>query len=118
MSEDSQILRLRGVYKRFGGLKVIDDVSFDVPRGSRMALIGPNGAGKTTIFNLLTGIYPIDEGTMVVDGRDIAHERAKDRIAHGLSRSFQNIRLMPHLSTLENVMLGQHVRARGWRDGA
>ena len=107
------ILSFSGVEKNFGGLKVIDDVTLEVARGSRTALIGPNGAGKTTIFNLISGIYDIDAGSIVVDGVDIARIPARHRVRHGLSRSFQNIRLMPHLSTVENVMLGQHVRARG-----
>ena len=123
---DGAILSLAGVHKSFGGLKVIDDVSFDVPRGERSALIGPNGAGKTTIFNLISGVYDVDRGAIRVGGADITAIPARDRIAYGLSRSFQNIRLMPHLSTVENVMLGQHVRARslggllnplGWRPG-
>ncbi len=108
----SAVLTISGLNKSFGGLKVIDDVSFEVQRGSRTALIGPNGAGKTTVFNLMTGVYPIDGGTVVVDSTDVTHIPAKDRVVHGLSRSFQNIRLMPHLSTVENVMLGQHARAR------
>jgi branched-chain amino acid transport system ATP-binding protein len=85
-----------------------------VRRGSRTALIGPNGAGKTTVFNLLTGVYPIDDGTVVLDGMNISHVPSQDRVVHGMSRSFQNIRLMPHLSTIENVMLGQHARARSF----
>ena len=107
------ILSFAGVQKSFGGLLVIDDVTFEVERGSRCALIGPNGAGKTTVFNLICGIYDIERGRISLDGTDITRAPVRDRIAHGLSRSFQNIRLMPHLSTIENVMLGQHVRARG-----
>lgn len=106
------VLAIAGLQKSFGGLKVIDDVSFAVARGSRTALIGPNGAGKTTIFNLLTGVYPVDSGTVVLAGSDITDIPSKDRVVHGMSRSFQNIRLMPHLSTIENVMLGQHARAQ------
>jgi branched-chain amino acid transport system ATP-binding protein len=108
------VLKITGVHKSFGGLKVIDNVSLDVRRGSRTALIGPNGAGKTTVFNLLTGVYPIDDGTVVLDGMNISHVPSQDRVVHGMSRSFQNIRLMPHLSTIENVMLGQHARARSF----
>jgi branched-chain amino acid transport system ATP-binding protein len=106
------VLTISGMHKGFGGLKVINNVSMNVRRGSRTALIGPNGAGKTTVFNLLTGVYPIDDGTVVLDGIDISHVPSQDRVIHGMSRSFQNIRLMPHLSTIENVMLGQHARAR------
>ena len=114
-------LSLAGVSKSFGGLMVIDHLEFTVRRGSRTALIGPNGAGKTTVFNLVSGVYPIDDGTISLDGRDISAVSPSRRIRHGISRSFQNIRLMPHLSTLENVMLGEHWRrpafsfARGHR---
>jgi branched-chain amino acid transport system ATP-binding protein len=106
------VLGVSSLSKSFGGLLVIDDVSFDVRRGSRTALIGPNGAGKTTVFNLLTGVYPVDAGRIVLDGAEITTVPPQDRVIHGMSRSFQNIRLMPHLSTVENVMLGQHARAR------
>lgn len=106
------ILSLKSVHKRFGGLTVIDDVSFDVQRGIRTAVIGPNGAGKTTIFNLISGIYHQDDGAILLDGEDITRIARSDRIGLGLSRSFQNIRLMPHLSTVENVMLGQHAKTR------
>ncbi|MFM9888182.1 MAG: ABC transporter ATP-binding protein, partial [Burkholderiales bacterium] len=105
------ILALRGVSKSFGGLKVIDDVSFDVRAGSRTALIGPNGAGKTTVFNLISGAYPVDHGTIHMEGSDITALPARLRIRRGIARSFQNVRLMPHLSTVENVMLGEHWRA-------
>jgi branched-chain amino acid transport system ATP-binding protein len=105
------ILTLDRITKRFGGLTVIEDVTFGVRRGSRTALIGPNGAGKTTVFNLISGVYPVDAGTIRMAGADITALPARVRIRHGLSRSFQNIRLMPHLSTVENVMLGEHWRS-------
>jgi len=104
----SDVLEFSSVDKSFGGLKVIDDVSFNIEIGSRSALIGPNGAGKTTIFNLLSGIYEVDNGTITLDNIDITSVPARKRVDLGMSRSFQNIRLMPHLSTVENVMLGQH----------
>jgi branched-chain amino acid transport system ATP-binding protein len=107
------ILRLESVTKRFGGMTAIDDLSFDVTRGSRTALIGPNGAGKTTVFNIVTGAVPIDAGSVFVDCKDISRVASRRRIAHGVARSFQNVRLMPHLTTLENVMVGQHCRNAG-----
>jgi branched-chain amino acid transport system ATP-binding protein len=110
----STVLQLEGVSKSFGGLKVIDDVSFSVPTGSRTALIGPNGAGKSTVFNLISGVYPIDSGRITALGQDITQMSVAHRVGHGIARSFQNIRLMPHLSTLENVMLGEHHRSRPW----
>jgi branched-chain amino acid transport system ATP-binding protein len=105
------ILSLHGVSKSFGGLKVIDRVSFEVRRGSRTALIGPNGAGKTTVFNLVSGAYPVEEGVIRLQGEDITALNPRLRVARGIARSFQNVRLMPHLSTVENVMLGEHWRS-------
>ncbi|MGY9001543.1 MAG: ABC transporter ATP-binding protein, partial [Rhodospirillales bacterium] len=110
------MLSLTSVDKSFGGLKVIDSVSFNVAKGSRTALIGPNGAGKTTIFNLLSGIYEVDEGSITLDNNDITNIPARKRINIGMSRSFQNIRLMPHLNTIENVMLGQHHLANSTKE--
>ena len=101
------------VGKRFDGLVVIDDVSFALAPGSRTALIGPNGAGKTTLFNLISGAYAPDDGAISLAGERIDALAPRKRVAAGLSRSFQNIRLMPHLSVVENVMLGQHVLAGG-----
>lgn len=110
------ILKIQSLQKSFGGLVVIDNVSFSVAQGSKTALIGPNGAGKTTVFNLLSGVYEIDGGSIELDGTDITRTEPHDRVIHGLSRSFQNIRLMPHLSTVENVMLGQQATARSWSE--
>ena len=115
MTAHTPILELRAVEKHFGGLQVIDDLSFSVPRGCRLALIGPNGAGKTTAFNLISGVYPIDSGAILVNGQDISHVSSRKRIGLGIARSFQNIRLMPHLTALENVVLGQHCRRPGIR---
>lgn len=106
------MLELANVSKTFGGLKVIDQVSFSVRAGSRTALIGPNGAGKTTLFNLISGVYAVDSGSVRLEGEDITGLPARMRIRRGLARSFQNVRLMPHLSTVENVMLGEHWRAK------
>jgi branched-chain amino acid transport system ATP-binding protein len=107
------ILRLESVSKHFGGLSVVEQLSFSVRRGTRTALIGPNGAGKTTVFNLITGVFAVDRGRILLDGTDITGISSHRRIGHGIARSFQNIRLMPHLSTLENVMVGQHCRNGG-----
>jgi len=111
---DKAALALKGVTKRFGGLTVADALSFEVPAGSRMALIGPNGAGKTTVFNLISGVFPLDSGTIMLDGTPLENMPPRLRVGAGLARSFQNIRLMPHLSVVENVMLGQHVLVKGF----
>lgn len=109
----SVFLELNGLSKAFGGLQVIRDVSLTVDAGSRTALIGPNGAGKSTLFNLISGVYTPDSGTVVAEGEDITHLMSRRRIRHGIARSFQNIRLMRHLTVAENLLLGQHVRAGG-----
>jgi branched-chain amino acid transport system ATP-binding protein len=114
MSPDA-ILELDRVSKHFGGLSVVEELAFAVRRGSRTALIGPNGAGKTTVFNLISGVFPVDSGSIRMDGADITRIPSRNRIRHGIARTFQNVRLMPHLSTLENVMVGQHSRSGGWR---
>jgi len=104
------LLDVAGLNKSFGGLKVIEDLTFSVNAGDRVALIGPNGAGKTTAFNLITGVYPVDSGRIVLDGADITDVPSRKRIRFGLARTFQNIRLMPHLTAIENVMIAQNAR--------
>ena len=107
---DPPVLHLDGVSKSFGGLEVIRNLSFDVARGQRTALIGPNGAGKSTVFNLVSGVYPVTAGRIRVNGRDVTDVPSRLRMRCGVSRSFQNIRLVPHLSVLENVLIGQTPR--------
>jgi branched-chain amino acid transport system ATP-binding protein len=109
----TDLLSVDGIGIAFGGVRVLHDVSFAVPPGGRVALIGPNGAGKTTLFNVLCGVHRPNTGHVRLDGRDVTRMPAHRRITLGMSRSFQNIRLMPHLSVVENVMLGQHARASG-----
>lgn len=106
--QELSVLRLDDLSKSFGGLKVIRNVSFDVPAQTRTALIGPNGAGKTTIFNLISDVYHPDGGRILMEGQDITDVPSRKRINHGIARSFQNIRLMQHLTVLENLLLGQH----------
>ena len=106
------ILDVIGVGKRFGGLVALSEVSFSIRAGEIYGLIGPNGAGKTTLFNVLTGIYPRDEGEIRFNGAAL-RDPTPDRIAGlGIARTFQNIRLFANLSALENVMIGRHVRTR------
>ena len=107
----SALLEIRNLVKRFDGLTVIEDVSFAVPAGQRTALIGPNGAGKTMMFNLITGVYPATAGSIRLAGVELTEFPAVARVKHGLARTFQNLRLVGHLTALENAMLGQHHRA-------
>ena len=112
------LLEAKGIGKRFGGVQALSGVSFAISKVDIHGLIGPNGAGKTTHFNLLTGIYPPDTGTFVLDGRNVTG-LMPDQIARaGISRTFQNIRLFASLSALENVMIGRHARTSAGVMGA
>ena len=107
----SAALSITGLSKSFAGVRAIRDLSFEVPKGVSTALIGPNGAGKTTVFNMVSGVYGADAGRIAVNGIDVTHMPSRRRIRTGIARSFQNIRLMGHLTVLENLLVGQHVRA-------
>ena len=109
-------LELVNVSKAFGGLRVTRNVSFSVAASGITALIGPNGAGKTTIFNLVSGVYSVDSGQILLQGKDVTAVPSHLRIRHGVTRNFQNIRLMQHLTVTENLMLGQHIKTNGWKD--
>lgn len=96
----------------FGGLKAVQHFTLKLPRGALFGLIGPNGAGKTTVFNLLTGVYEAQGGTVDLDGTSLLG-KSPDRIATcGLSRTFQNIRLFGELSVLDNISLACHCRGK------
>src|ERR1700722_14862528 len=105
---ESAILSVRGLVKSFGGLKAINDVSFDAKAHQVTALIGPNGAGKTTVFNLITNIMPRDAGNVVFAGRDLAGLSAVKIAGLGLIRTFQSARVFPGMTAIENVMVGGH----------
>ncbi len=108
----AKILRLESLSLSFGGLKAVSDFSLELTEGSLHGLIGPNGAGKTTVFNLLTGVYLPDSGTIFL-GKKVLNGLAPHKItAAGIARTFQNIRLFPNLSVLDNVRVGLHLRAR------
>ncbi len=102
------LLSVKGLSKSFGGVVAVDDVTLEVREGEILGVIGPNGAGKTTLFNLITGIYKPDSGTVTYRDDDLTGN-SPDRIAsRGLARTFQNIRIFPQLSVLDNVMAGAH----------
>ena len=112
------LLQCSSVSKRFGGVQALSSVDFSMGRGEIYGLIGPHGAGKTTLFNVLTGIYPANEGRFSLDGNELSG-LTPDRIAaRGIARTFQNIRLFANLSALENVMIGRHVRTHAGVVGA
>src|SRR5688500_20395729 len=92
------LLQLNDVTKRFGGLVAVNSINFDLPAQRIVSIIGPNGAGKTTLFNIITGIYKPDEGVLRFDNHNIGGRRPDQITALGMCRTFQNIRLFPHLS--------------------
>ena len=96
----------------FGGIRAVDDVSFEVEEGEVFAIIGPNGAGKTTLFNLVSGIYFPDDGNVRFAGRDITSLPAHRIAPLGLARTFQNIELFEHATVLQNLLIGRHVHRR------
>src|SRR5579871_1656829 len=104
----SAVLSVRGLSKSFGGLKAINDVSFDAAAHQVTAMIGPNGAGKTTVFNLITNILAKDAGTINFLGCDLARISAVGIAELGLIRTFQSARVFPGMTALENVMVGGH----------
>ncbi len=106
------LLEVSGVSKRFGGVGAVYDVSFRVEEGMIKAVIGPNGAGKTTLFNLVSGFVAPDAGVIRLAGEPIQGKRPHQVAARGLSRTFQHIRLFAHMTALENVMVGRHLRGR------
>jgi ABC-type branched-subunit amino acid transport system ATPase component len=111
ISHEQILLRISGLTKHFGGLAALQDVGFSAERGRVTALIGPNGAGKTTFINCLTGILRPDRGSMVFDGQDLSG-LPPHRVARlGIARTFQNVRLFPELSALDNVLCGLSARA-------
>ncbi len=109
------LLETKGLTKSFGGVVAVQDLDLVVERGEILSIIGPNGAGKTTLFNLITGQYPPDRGRILFRGRDITGWRASRVASLGISRTFQQIRVFPSLSVLDNVLLGAHRRLRSVR---
>jgi branched-chain amino acid transport system ATP-binding protein len=112
------ILETRKLTKAFGGLTAIEQLDFHVEEGEIVSLIGPNGAGKTTFFNMVTGLIKPDSGEILVDGYDIVGLRPNQILERGVARTFQNVRLFPNMTVLENVLIGQHTRTRTGPVGA
>lgn len=102
------MLDVRNIGISFGGLKAVDDFSIAIEKGQLYGLIGPNGAGKTTVFNLLTGVYKPDNGSIQLDGRNLTGKSTMEINKAGIARTFQNIRLFKDLSVLDNVKAGLH----------
>ena len=108
----SHLLEIKQVSKRFGGVQAVSKVDFHADPGEIVGVIGPNGAGKTTLFNIVTGFYAPDEGTMTFDGNNIAGHKPNALTRLGMARTFQSVRLFNAMTVLENAMVGQHTRTK------
>jgi branched-chain amino acid transport system ATP-binding protein len=115
----SPLLRVEGLTLRFGGVRALSDVSFEVGRDELFAIIGPNGAGKTSIFNCLSAVYRPQEGHVELDGRSLVGVRPDETARLGVGRTFQNLGLFVHLDVIDNLLLGRHHRmSSGFLAGA
>jgi branched-chain amino acid transport system ATP-binding protein len=108
----AELLTVRALTKRFGGLVAVNGVDFTIDEQSIVGLIGPNGAGKTTFFNMVAGLYTPTSGAIVFDGVNITRSKPHKIARLGVARTFQNIRLFGTMSALDNVLVGMHVRLR------
>jgi branched-chain amino acid transport system ATP-binding protein len=106
------LLEVDGVTKRFGGLSALNELSFEVRAGEIVSVIGPNGAGKSTVFNVITGLYPPDDGDVRLRGQSIVGLSPNRITKAGIARTFQNVHLFPNMTVLENAMVGQHCRSK------
>ena len=106
------LLEVEALTKSFGGVTAIADLSFDVPPGQVYSVIGPNGAGKTTLFNMLSGIYHPDDGSIRFMDQGVVGRQPHQVAALGVSRTFQNLQMFFNMSVLDNVMVGCHLRTR------
>jgi branched-chain amino acid transport system ATP-binding protein len=102
------LMEVRNIVMEFGGLKALNHVSLTVEKGTISALIGPNGSGKTTLFNVITGFLVPSEGDVIYNGKNMIGLPAFELVSQGISRTFQNIRLLQEMTALENVQLGCH----------
>ncbi|HSO21229.1 MAG TPA: ABC transporter ATP-binding protein [Desulfosarcina sp.] len=112
------LLELNAVSKNFGGVQALSRISVEIPAGIVMGLIGPNGAGKTTLFNVITGAYMPDNGSVTFEGTSLKGRKMHEIVGAGIARTFQNVELFESMTVLENVMVGCHVRTRSGFWGA
>lgn len=104
------LLEIRDLWKEFGGLVALDGVDFHIDEGEIVSVIGPNGAGKTTFFNTISGLTPADDGVIIFDGQNLAGLEPNEITTLGIARTFQNVRLFPNMTVLENIMVSRHTR--------
>lgn len=106
------VLKVDHIVQRFGGLLALKDINMEVSRGEIVGIIGPNGAGKTTLFNVITGVYRPTEGAVYINGKNGTGRKPYEITQMGFARTFQNIRLFPRMTIMENVMMGTHCRTK------
>jgi len=106
------MLEITGLEKGFGGVQALDGVDFYIDKGEIVSVIGPNGAGKTSFFNIITGYFSPDHGEILFNGINIADHQPHEITELGIARTFQNVRLFPNMTVLENVMVAQHCRTK------
>jgi branched-chain amino acid transport system ATP-binding protein len=116
--ESGALLQVKNLTMEFGGLTAVSTLSFQVFPGEIVAMIGPNGAGKTTVYNVLTATYRATQGQMVFDGHDLGRLSPHEVTRFGLVRTFQNIRLFPDMTALDNVKVGRYCRTKAGIWGA
>ena len=104
------MLEVKDLSIHFGGVKAVQNVSFNIDAGIVYAVIGPNGAGKTTLFNLITGVYKPTSGEIKLDGESIGGKSPNELATRGVARTFQNLQICMNMSAIENVMVGAHLR--------
>ena len=104
------MLQINGLKKAFGGIQALGGVDFHIDEGEIVSVIGPNGAGKTSFFNVISGMFPPDDGEISFMGENIAGLEPSDITTRGIARTFQNVRLFPNMTVLENGMVSQHCR--------
>ncbi len=108
-AEPTPLLQLQGIHLRFGGIKALQDIGFDVRRGEVRAIIGPNGAGKSSLLNVINGVYQPQQGQIVFDGQPLQQMRPGRAARLGIARTFQNLALFSGMSVLDNIMAGRNL---------
>ncbi len=107
------LLRVEDLHKSFGGVQALEGLSFTVTSGIIKAVIGPNGAGKTTLFNLISGVFPPNNGSITLEGVSIEGRKPWEIARLGVSRTFQNVEVFGRMTVLENIMVGRHIQSQG-----
>jgi len=106
------LLRVEDLRKSFGGVQALMGLSFTVDSGTIKAIIGPNGAGKTTLFNVISGVFPPNNGFITLEGVSIEGRKSREIARLGVSRTFQNVEVFGRMTVIENVMVGRHIQSR------